>query len=190
MILPIAAAISAIAALLVARLIYVSIIKVTEDSPTGIFFGLIAPVGGGIIIWAMVLALIVSIFDAFIESDTAPEDFPYKEEIPLEDAVFSSSEGLLYYIALDGTYQNTTSHDIYVGTSPDDRVHFVSMYRTDSWLTACEQYAVNILVPDAEGKSKEDAMEEAAQARLEIGQRTYAVLPHFDDVERTEAGDE
>lgn len=190
MIVPIAAAISAIAALLVARLIYVSIIKVTEDSPTGIFFGLIAPVGGGIIMWAMVLTLIVSIFDAFIESGTDPEDFPYKEEIPMEDAVFSSSEGLLYYIALDGTYQSTTSHDIYVGTSPDDRVHFVSMYRTAPWLTACEQYAVNILVPDAEGKSAEDAMEEAAQARLEIGQRTYAVLPHFDDVERTEAGDE
>lgn len=173
--------IGVIIGIIVARYYYVSCIKVCNKTPTGVFFGIVAPIGICAVVSLFASVLLFALWESFYHSQLEPEDFEYQREIPIQDVMFAASESSFNYIALDGTFRNATSNDILVNDSPDENVHIVSMYKTDLWADGCEIYKVNVMVPDPSNKSKSDALKEVAEQRRELADMEFEDVPHFSD---------
>lgn len=177
MIVVISAVIAAVASLIILRALYVNAIKVVEDEPTtftyGVALNLALTVMAFILVFALTLVVSLMIYDNTLDID----DYPYREEIPIENVMPDNKGKSINYIALDGSLHTTADHNRYYGESPDENIHIISLYKQDAWNSAME-YAVEILVPNHDGKSEEEIADDIRELRTSLGGE-YVEVPHL-----------
>lgn len=183
MIVVISAVIAAVASLIILRALYVNAIKVVEDEPTtftyGVALNLVLTVMAFILVFALTLVVSLMIYDNTLDID----DYPYREEIPIENVMPDNKGKSINYIALDGTLHTTADHNRYYSESPDENIHIISLYKQDAWNSTME-YAVEILVPNYDGKSEEEIADDTRELRTSLGGE-YVEVPHLQNDDKS-----
>lgn len=130
MILAICVFFSLIVAAIVGSAAYRSVVKQSGKGSVGGGYFFITVVGATAFVFASVLVSSASIATVLYEGTLSSDDFPYRQEIPVEDVIVNGKS--MTYIALDGT-SHMTSQPL-LEYSDDGKLHLISAYKTDIWI--------------------------------------------------------